>query len=210
MKDVLLYVISELAKDSTSDIKFQVPKHTSFVGTIVKNVGIDVIARNPNYRIYLRSLAESQGKYPFNMNNDVFQSIYKDTVLKMEERNLLFEDDPELAAIQQMEKGLSVVDLPNSMNSMIGEANLVQFTEKMEENSDEDEEVESEEASNARKRVILPYLRRLFESKKAAVVTLKRVDLVMDVMEPDEEIKMAFQQKYEEEMKVGFGWIMHL
>ena len=36
LKDVLLFVIGEMAKDSDTDFKFQVPKHTSFVGSIVK------------------------------------------------------------------------------------------------------------------------------------------------------------------------------
>lgn len=36
LKDVLVFVISEMAKDSEIDFKFQVPKHTSFVGSIVK------------------------------------------------------------------------------------------------------------------------------------------------------------------------------
>lgn len=38
LKDVLLFVIGEMAKDSDTDFKFQVPKHTSFVGSIIKVV----------------------------------------------------------------------------------------------------------------------------------------------------------------------------
>ena len=36
MKDIIVYVMSEMAKDSPVDFKFQVPKHTSFGGSIVK------------------------------------------------------------------------------------------------------------------------------------------------------------------------------
>lgn len=110
MKDVLIYVMGELAKESDTDIKFQVPKHTSFVGTIIKNVGIEVIARNETYRQYVHSLTVSQGKYPFDVNSDMFQSIYRDTVLRLEERGFLFEDDPELYYIRHLDKSLSPVD----------------------------------------------------------------------------------------------------
>lgn len=120
MKDVLIYVMGELAKESDTDIKFQVPKHTSFVGTIVKNVGIEVIAKNEAYRQYVHSLTVSQGKYPFDVNSEIFQGIYKDTVLRLEERGFLFEDDPELYYIRHLDKSLSPVDGPlqqgDSMN----------------------------------------------------------------------------------------------
>ncbi len=36
MKDVIVFVMAEMAKESEVDYKFQVPKHTSFVGSIVK------------------------------------------------------------------------------------------------------------------------------------------------------------------------------
>lgn len=39
MRDLLVFVMGELAKESDVDYKFQLPKHTSFVGAIVK-VGI--------------------------------------------------------------------------------------------------------------------------------------------------------------------------
>ena len=32
LKDVIVFVISEMAKESEVDIKFQIPKYTSFVG----------------------------------------------------------------------------------------------------------------------------------------------------------------------------------
>lgn len=36
LKDVIVFVIEEMAKDSVQDYKFIVPKHTSYVGTVVK------------------------------------------------------------------------------------------------------------------------------------------------------------------------------
>ena len=36
MKYVIVFVMEEMAKESDIDYKFQVPKHTSFVGSIVK------------------------------------------------------------------------------------------------------------------------------------------------------------------------------
>ena len=69
MKDLIVYVMEEMAKESEVDYKFQMPKHTSFVGAIIKTVGIDVIANNPTYRDYVHSLAVSQGRYPFDMNS---------------------------------------------------------------------------------------------------------------------------------------------
>ena len=53
MKDVLVFVMGEMAKESDTDFKFQMPKHTSFVGSIIKNVGIEVISRNESYRNFL-------------------------------------------------------------------------------------------------------------------------------------------------------------
>ena len=36
MKDVLVYVMSDMAKESDNDIKFILPKHTSYVGAVIK------------------------------------------------------------------------------------------------------------------------------------------------------------------------------
>ena len=115
MKDLLIYVIEELAKESVSDIKFQLPKHISFVGTIVKDVVIDVVAGNPEYISYCQNLAEAEGIYPFNMSCDEFQNIYNDTVLQLENRDLLFEDNPELLAIHQIEQNR--LDFPGVYDS---------------------------------------------------------------------------------------------
>ena len=50
--------------------------------------------------------------------------------------------------------------------------------------------------SNCRNRIVFPFLRRLFETQKAAVVTLRRVQEVMAGSEPDGEMKAAFGKKY--------------
>lgn len=57
--------------------------------------------------------------------------------------------------------------------------------------------------SPSRKRIILPYLRRLVETKKSAAVTQKRIESMSDVVEPDEEIKQVFNEKYNELLNVG-------
>ena len=36
MKDVLVYVMSDMARESDNDYKFIIPKHTSYVGYIIK------------------------------------------------------------------------------------------------------------------------------------------------------------------------------
>lgn len=56
--------------------------------------------------------------------------------------------------------------------------------------------------SPSRKRIILPYLRRLVETKKSAAVTQKRIETLSDVVEPDEEIKQVFNEKYNELLNV--------
>ena len=80
MKDVLVFVMGEMAKGSDTDFKFQMPKHTSFVGSIIKNVGIEVISRNESYRNFLAELSTTSGKYLFDTNNEMFRNIYRDTV----------------------------------------------------------------------------------------------------------------------------------
>ena len=52
--------------------------------------------------------------------------------------------------------------------------------------------------SNCRNRIVFPFLRRLFETQKAAAVTLRRVQEVMAGSEPDSEVKAAFNKKYQE------------
>ena len=41
LKDVLGYVMVETAKRSENDCKFQMPKHTSYIGSIVKVRAVD-------------------------------------------------------------------------------------------------------------------------------------------------------------------------
>ena len=53
--------------------------------------------------------------------------------------------------------------------------------------------------------MILPYLRRLLESKKAATVTRKRVHQLASRVEPDDEILQAFHDKFNEVMAVGMS-----
>ena len=53
------------------------------------------------------------GSYVFDVNNEVFQSIYRDTVLKLDERHFLFSDDPELVSEKRALKDLNQVDQPS-------------------------------------------------------------------------------------------------
>ena len=48
---------------------------------------------------------------------------------------------------------------------------------------------------------MFPFLRRLFETQKAALVTQRRVQEVMASSEPDSEVKAAFGKKYLEIMQ---------
>lgn len=48
--------------------------------------------------------------------------------------------------------------------------------------------------ATSRNRVILPYLRRLFETRKSALVTLKRAETASRNVLPDEEIKNAYNE----------------
>ena len=36
LKDIIVFVMLDMAKNSDVDYKFQVPKHTSYVGSIIK------------------------------------------------------------------------------------------------------------------------------------------------------------------------------
>lgn len=127
LKDVVVFVISEMARDSSVDIKFQMPKYTSFVGSIVKSVAIDVIAHNDSYRNYLDTLANSQGKYLFDSDDSTFLNIYRDTVIALNDRGFLFEDNPELQSVQHEFKEL--IDLDNPMNKINGLTTLTCNTE---------------------------------------------------------------------------------
>lgn len=116
LKDVVVFVINEMARDSSVDIKFQMPKYTSFVGSIVKSVAIDVIAHSESYRNYLDTLANAQGKYLFDSDDPTFLNLYRDTVLALNDRGYLFEDNPELQSVQHEFKEL--VELENPLNKI--------------------------------------------------------------------------------------------
>lgn len=51
--------------------------------------------------------------------------------------------------------------------------------------------------------MIFPYLRRLFETKKSVLVTRRRVAQAAGVVEPSEEVKQAYEEKYNEVWAVG-------
>lgn len=55
---------------------------------------------------------------------------------------------------------------------------------------------------NSRNRIIFPYLRRLFESHKSVIVTRKRVLNNVPLARPDEEIRLIFNNKLNEELMV--------
>ena len=52
--------------------------------------------------------------------------------------------------------------------------------------------------ASSRNRIIFPYLRRLFETHKSVCVTRRRIEANVNFAMPDEEIKQAFNQKYNE------------
>ena len=76
----------------------------------MQGVAIDVLSSNAHYKEYVNSLCEMSGKYVFDVNNETFQSIYRDTVLRLDERHFLFEDDPELISVRRSMKGLPQVE----------------------------------------------------------------------------------------------------
>lgn len=80
-------------------------------------MAIDVLSSNAHYKEYVNSLCEMTGKYVFDVNNETFRSIYRDTVLRLDERHFLFEDDPELLSIRCSMKGLPQMDAPVSQSN---------------------------------------------------------------------------------------------
>ena len=63
--------------------------------------------------------------------------------------------------------------------------------------------------ASSRNRIIFPYLRRLFETHKSVCVTRRRIETNVIFAMPDEEIKQAFNQKYNEIYMVGFRNTVH-
>ena len=158
--------------------------------------------------------------------------IYRDTILKLNERGYLFEDDPELTSIQSGIKPIdSIQAIPQPLeaitlppDALIQQEILPTETIKTEEPATEGEsdsvsidslhdvkadEYEPTHKSTSRNRIILPYLRRLFETRKSASVTRKRIENMQPMCEPDEEIKSVFNEKMSELMRVGIEDLFH-
>ena len=72
------------------------------------------MAHNRSYRDYLDLLSQGTEKYAFDVRQDAFQNLYRDTVLALYGRGFLFDDDPELISIQQTVK----VTQPNPLSSI--------------------------------------------------------------------------------------------
>lgn len=176
------------------------------------------------------------GKYVFDVNNEIFRSIYRDTVLRLDERHFLFEDDPELLSVRCSMKGLPQMDTTVSQSNPLESITITpediipaiqnngfqQLQMKVQTPSSQTEEdmemvvllfhsnsqlhyFEKIKASS-RNRIIFPYLRRLFETHKSVCVTRKRIEMNTSYMIPDDEIKQAFTQKFNEVYMVGI-WI---
>ena len=155
-----------------------------------ENTAIDVIARNESHQQYLQSLINQTSKYKFGVTAPQFLNLYYDTILRLSERGFLFDDDPELEEVKPLisqQKAQTTQDASGSYSvNVYPDSN---FTQRL----------------TTRNRVIFPYLRRLLETQKAALVTKRRVDFLNDQIQPDEEIRRAFQEKFEETMRVGVG-----
>ncbi|KAK8796112.1 hypothetical protein JH06_2783 [Blastocystis sp. subtype 4] len=186
LKDVLGYVMVETAKRSDCDCKFQMPKHTSYIGSVVKNTAIDVIARSETHQQYLQSLINQSSKYRFDVTSTQFMNLYYDTILKLYERGYLFEDDPELEEIR-------VLLSQGRAQSSTDAAGVVSISVFPDNNLSQ--------RLTTRNRVIFPYLRRLLETQKAAMVTKRRVDFLNEQIQPDDEIRRVFQEKFDEAMR---------
>ena len=147
-----------------------------------------MIARSERHQQYLISLVEQTGKYRFDVTSPHFLNLYYDTITKLYERNFLFDDDPELDEIKQM----IMQGTAQSSTDANGCVTITVFP---------DPNVTTR--LTTRNRVIFPYLRRLFETQKAALVTKRRVDYLNEQIQPDDEIRRVFHEKMEEAMRVG-------
>ena len=147
-----------------------------------------MIARSERHQQYLQSLVSQTNKYRFDVTSTQFLNLYYDTVTKLYERNFLFDDDPELEEIKQM-----IMQGPaQSTTDSSGCVTINVFPDS-----------NMGTRLTTRNRVIFPYLRRLFETQKAAMVTKRRVDFLNEQIQPDDEIRRVFQEKMEEAMRVG-------
>ena len=166
----------------------QLSKQISFFKHIIlQATAIDVIARNPHHQDYLTNLVNQTSKYRFDVTSSQFLNLYYDTVLRLYEKGFLFEDDPEFDDIRQLlSQGIAhsnpeVSGFP-SISVLPDSTTATRLT--------------------TRNRVIFPYLRRLLETQKAAAVTKRRVDDLNEQIQPDEEVRRSYQQKYEEILSV--------
>lgn len=128
------------------------------------------------------------GKYRFDVTSPHFLNLYYDTITKLYERNFLFDDDPELEEIKQM----IMQGTAQSATDANGSVTITVFPDP-----------NMTTRLTTRNRVIFPYLRRLFETQKAALVTKRRVDFLNEQIQPDDEIRRVFQEKMDEAMRVG-------
>ena len=72
-----------------------------------------MIAHNRSYRDYIDMLCQGTGKYAFDVRQETFRNLYRDTVLALYGRGFLFDDDPELLNIQHT----TVIIPPNAVSS---------------------------------------------------------------------------------------------
>ena len=85
---------------------------------------LEVIANNDVYRAYMDSLFD-QEKYVFDFKNETFQSIYKDTVFKLNERGFLFADDSELLSLQRTVKLTTPIPTSAQLRSLSMSSNPI-------------------------------------------------------------------------------------
>ena len=136
-----------------------------------------MIARSERHQQYLQSLVSQTNKYRFDVTSTQFLNLYYDTVTKLEE-------------IKQM-------IMQGTAQSTTDSSGCVTINVFPDSNMGT--------RLTTRNRVIFPYLRRLFETQKAAMVTKRRVDFLNEQIQPDDEIRRVFQEKMEEAMRVGAG-----
>ena len=149
-----------------------------------------MIARSDAHQAYLDSLINQTAKYKYDVTSPQFLNLYYDTVLKLYEKHYLFEDDPELEEVRLLlanGNAQSSTDASGSISISVYPDYVI-----------------SAQQLTTRNRVIFPYLRRLLDTQKAAIVTKRRVDFLNEQIQPDIEIKRAFQEKYDEAMRVCY------
>ena len=149
-----------------------------------------MIARSEAHQAYLNNLINQTTKYKYDVTSTQFLNLYYDTVLKLYEKHYLFEDDPELEEVRQ----LLASGNAQSSTDVSGSISISVYP---------DYSIQAQQLTT-RNRVIFPYLRRLLDTQKAAIVTKRRVDFLNEQIQPDIEVKRIFHEKYEEAMRVGY------